>query len=253
MADVPFPGSSSSDVDALATAQTYADFGREIAAAAHTRDVLDALVEVTAREVPGARWVSVSRGRGDRFVTVASSDPVAIDADRLQYELGIGPCLEAVVESSVFESPDLAHETRWAPFGPRAAAEHGTLSVLSTRLTMEGDEDLNAGLNMYGDRPDAFDESSHYLATLLATHAAVGLASVVNRENARNLRTALESNREIGVAMGVLMATMKLTREQAFDLLRIASQNTNRKLRDVARDVGDTGSLELPPPGRPGR
>lgn len=41
------------------------------------------------------------------------------------------------------------------------------------------------------------------------------------------------------------MATHKVTREQAFDMLRIASQNSHRKLRDIAVEVADTGTLDL--------
>ena len=37
------------------------------------------------------------------------------------------------------------------------------------------------------------------------------------------------------------MARYFLTREQAFDLLRHASQNSNTKLRDVASHVVETG------------
>ena len=66
-----------------------------------------------------------------------------------------------------------------------------------------------------------------------------------NREN--NLRKALASNRQIGVALGVLMAREKLTEQQAFDRLREVSQRENRKLRDVADDVVLTGSLERAP------
>ena len=47
-------------------------------------------------------------------------------------------------------------------------------------------------------------------------------------------------------AIGVLMSVHKVTRQQAFDLLRIASQQTHRKLVDIATEVGDTGSLSLP-------
>ena len=58
------------------------------------------------------------------------------------------------------------------------------------------------------------------------------------------------------MAMGVLMATHKVTDDDAFTLLRIASQNTNRKLLDIADGVIETGALELPPPAtsrtRPG-
>jgi AmiR/NasT family two-component response regulator len=54
------------------------------------------------------------------------------------------------------------------------------------------------------------------------------------------------TNREIGIAMGVLMNAHKITRQQAFDLLRIVSQHTHRKLYEIARDVADTGALDLP-------
>ena len=57
---------------------------------------------------------------------------------------------------------------------------------------------------------------------------------------------ALKSSREIGIAMGVVMASNKVTRDQAFDLLRIVSQRTHRKLADIAVDVADTGTLDLP-------
>ena len=64
------------------------------------------------------------------------------------------------------------------------------------------------------------------------------------RESAANLKLALHSNRRIGAAIGVLMATHKLTDSAAFDLLRTASQNSNRKLVEVAEDVVATGWLE---------
>jgi hypothetical protein len=56
---------------------------------------------------------------------------------------------------------------------------------------------------------------------------------------------ALESSRRIGQALGILMATYKLTDEQAFDLLRGASQHTHHKLRDIAEEVCTTGTLDL--------
>jgi hypothetical protein len=42
------------------------------------------------------------------------------------------------------------------------------------------------------------------------------------------------------------MSQHKITRQQAFDLLRISSQHTHRRLADIAVDVADTGTLELP-------
>ena len=41
------------------------------------------------------------------------------------------------------------------------------------------------------------------------------------------------------------MATHRLTQDQAFLLLRVASQHTHRKVHDLARDVIDTGTLDI--------
>lgn len=58
-----------------------------------------------------------------------------------------------------------------------------------------------------------------------------------------NLRRALDHSRDIGAAVLVLMAMRKVTRDEAFDFLRRASQDQNRKLREVALDVVSTGEL----------
>lgn len=57
-----------------------------------------------------------------------------------------------------------------------------------------------------------------------------------------NLRLALDSNREIGAAVGVLMTRQQLTYSEALNHLKKVSQNTNRKLRDVAAEVFYTGA-----------
>lgn len=63
-----------------------------------------------------------------------------------------------------------------------------------------------------------------------------GLVSELNDE-VRQLKEALDSNRRIGMAMGLVMGQLQVTDGEAFDALRRISQNTNRKLRDVADDV----------------
>ena len=63
-----------------------------------------------------------------------------------------------------------------------------------------------------------------------------GLVSELSDE-VRQLKEALDSNRRIGMAMGLVMGQLHVTDAEAFDALRRISQNTNRKLRDVADDV----------------
>jgi AmiR/NasT family two-component response regulator len=57
------------------------------------------------------------------------------------------------------------------------------------------------------------------------------------------LRIALQNSRDIGTALGILMNRHKITRDTAFDLLRSASQRSNRKVRDLAHEVIETGTL----------
>lgn len=59
-----------------------------------------------------------------------------------------------------------------------------------------------------------------------------------------HLRTALATNRRIGMAIGILMALRKIGEEEAFDLLRRASSHRNVKLRLVAEDVIRTGTVD---------
>ena len=47
----------------------------------------------------------------------------------------------------------------------------------------------------------------------------------------------------IGQAKGILMERHRLTAEQAFGVLARVSQERNRKLVDIARELADTGSV----------
>lgn len=63
------------------------------------------------------------------------------------------------------------------------------------------------------------------------------------RARIEHLQIALQTNRRIGMAIGILMADQKLTADEAFDRLRTASQHSGRKLRDIAEDVIYTGAM----------
>jgi hypothetical protein len=207
----------------------------------------DAVTRLATAEVPGAEFASISQGRDGRFRTLASTGDVASTGDQIQYDLGSGPCVDAILQDTVFRTGDLAGDTRWPEFSARASAESGAVSMLSLRLFMENDDRIS-GLNLYSTHPYAFDDDSQTIATVLATHSALALIAAGARERAAHLEKALLSNRRIGMAMGVLMASHKLTQDDAFILLRMASQNTNRKLTDIADEVITTGILEVPHP-----
>jgi GAF domain-containing protein len=135
--------------------------------------------------------------------------------------------------------PDLAAEHRWPRFTRRAAGL-AIASMLAVQLFVRGD-DLGA-LNLFGAGPNAFDEESEHVALLFAAHAAVALAGAQAQEQ---LREAMGTRAVIGQAQGILMERFCIDDNRAFALLVRASQEGNRKLRDIAADV--VQGRRLPP------
>lgn len=86
----------------------------------------------------------------------------------------------------------------------------------------------------------------HRLAELLLHSLVLAVDRIVTvdrlRENESNFSRAVESHRLVGQAMGILIERHRIVSEEAFDVLRRASQDHNVKLREVARRVIDTGS-----------
>jgi hypothetical protein len=197
--------------------------------------------------VEGAQHAGITLLRRGQFETPAATGELPRRVDAIQYSLASGPCVDAVLDDTIYRTGDLGADPRWPEFGARTVAETGVISMLSFRLFLE-DDDALAALNFYSTEPDAFDESTTLTGGVFATHAAIAVAAAGRRERISNLEQALSSNREIGVAMGVLMSRQLLTRDQAFDLLRMTSQRTHRKLRDVAYDVVETGVLDFMAP-----
>jgi hypothetical protein len=206
-----------------------------------------ALLSGIVQALPVTCWASLTLAPGGhrRPVTVAASDDIAQTADLLQYRAGAGPCLQAVADTTSVRVEDLTREDRWPSFVAPALAETPVRAVVSCSLADGGHDQLS--LNLYsalplrGDQPDPDS-----LAEAIAA-CSIGLAAIEQRHRADHLDRALMSGRRIGAAIGILMASRRLTEQQAFDALRVASQRGNRKLRDVAEDVLLTGELPSGP------
>lgn len=228
---------------ALTDLAAFADIDRRLAGHRDTDAALAALTEMAAAEVPGAQYAGVTLGSSGKFRTIAPTDDIVRAVDQIQYDLGSGPCVDAAIEDDAFCADDLRSDERWPDFGKKASDATGILSMLSFRLFLEHDQSVIAAINMYSTEPGAFGAESRARGLLLATHGALAVSGAAAREKASNLERALGTSRDIGVAMGLLMTAHSIERDQAFDLLRIASQRTHRKLSDVAAEVARTGAL----------
>ena len=221
-------------------AEQLSRFARSLEAEDDPNRMLEDVVAAAVQLIPGAEdgSISVVVGRTDVTSQHPSSDlPQQVDA--LQTEVGEGPCLDAVYEQQTVRVPNLQHEERWPRFAKRAR-EIGAASMLSFQLYVEGDN-LGA-LNLYSRRPNAFDDESEHIGLLFASHAAIAFSDARKVEQ---LQHGLITRDLIGQAKGILMERFKITSGQAFTVLVRASQHNNRKLRDIAAELANTG--QLPP------
>jgi ANTAR domain-containing protein len=78
---------------------------------------------------------------------------------------------------------------------------------------------------------------------VLAAMAGLALTAAEEHDDeARHtLQVALTTQTMIGQAQGILMERERITADQAFDILRRASQHLNTKIRDVVQALVDTG------------
>lgn len=79
--------------------------------------------------------------------------------------------------------------------------------------------------------------------TLLTALAQSRAEANVLANRVKYLEKAVQSNRRIGMALGILMTTRGLTEANAFHGLVQASQQLNRKLAAIAEDVIYTGHV----------
>ena len=124
--------------------------------------VVDRAVEV----VGACDWCGISlRKRRNKVETAAASSEVAQRCDQLQYDLGEGPCLEAIWDNDWYATHDTSTDTRWPRWGPKVAGQ-GVGSVLSIQLATEM-ETLGA-LNLYAGPVHAFTPDDVDLALIFA-------------------------------------------------------------------------------------
>lgn len=200
------------------------------------------MLEATMQMMPHTQHATITLIRPERRpATLAATGEQPERVDALLHQLGEGPCLLAADDPQIVMSPDLEAETRWPRFAQACVRETTTRSLLSVQLPLATD---NRGtFNLYADQAHAFDTADVATATVLATFLALVVSHDLHETDVAHLTTALDTNRQIATAVGVLMGARQLTHEEAFRELQQASNDTNRKVREIADWVVYTGTL----------
>jgi GAF domain-containing protein len=201
---------------------------------------LERIAVFAVRAIPGADGAGVTMLENTRPATVVVSAPFVRQIDDIQYGLGEGPCITAAAEGRTVMSGALGQDAAWPRFGPRAR-ELGVHSVVSLPLLLE--QDVVGALNVYAHGFEVFDAHAAQLGELFAVPAAVAVFNARTLMQARRvgeaLQNALTSRAMIDQAIGILRSRQGSTAEEAFDSLRIRSQDSNVKLTAVAQAILD--------------
>lgn len=197
------------------------------------------------RTVPGCDDAIITVRSAAGVETVHSSRDLGFDP------LAPGPIVEAVTFGEPRRLDDVASDQRWPSFGTQFV-NAGYRSLLCLPLSTAGEE--SAVLTLLSGEANRFGESEYSVVLLMALYSGVAFDNAAlyhdSLELVTQLRTALRTRSLVGQAQGLLMRHFEYGSQQAFDVLKRTSQNTNRKLRDLADQLvraheGDTFTAVL--------
>ena len=234
--------------DEFDVAGAFADVARDIVPY-ESLSSARAQVVALARDALGSAGTAIWHRTPDSTMKLDSyTDPVfmALMADIVGQHPD-GPAWQTMQERRTTVAADFTTETRWPDYTRRLLAESPVRSAVVYPLGL-AQRDLGV-LAVYSHQAGHFGPAVVELGAIFAAYASLALENASLVEKTRNLEIALRSNRRIGIAIGVLMSRHGLSETQAFDLMRVTSQNTNTKLSDVAEDVALTGTIRRILPG----
>lgn len=155
-------------------------------------DLHSTLVEIT--RLPVDLW---SHCDGASLTTIEDGAPAvgaadsewARSLDELQFQEREGPCMDAARTGNVFRVRDLAVDTRWPFYAPRAVAV-GARSMVSLPMSSEGK--VVGALDLYSREPGRFSAEDVSLGELMAAQAGVAMQVAASFFRHRDLAAQMQ-------------------------------------------------------------
>ena len=216
-----------------------ADLAAELDRDATPEQLLEQVLQVATRLMPGAEDAGIALVSEGEVRTIVAAGDAAVAAGDIERAMGHGPSHHVIAERSTLRIDDLMADPRWTEFGIRAA-EVGVRAVLACPLPMPRKKP--GVLSLYASEPDAFDAAGELVVPVFAARAAIAAAYA---DKLANLHRAIESRQVIGQAVGILMERHRLSPKQAFDSMVTVSQESHMKLRELALRITESGEEPL--------
>jgi diguanylate cyclase (GGDEF)-like protein len=171
-------------------ADVLSEFARTMVTDFPIQGILDHLVEriVDVMPITAAGVTLISPAHDPRYI--AASNASALRYEKLQTELGEGPCLAAYQTGKAVSVPDLNNEDRFPLFGPRAL-KAGLTAVFT--FPLRHDDLLLGALDLYRDTAGPLTPVSMSAAQTLADVAA---AYLINAQARSDLQASSDQSRK---------------------------------------------------------
>jgi ANTAR domain/GAF domain len=172
---------------------------------------------------------------------VAASDERARLLELFEVQNDEGPCRDCYQLAAAVVNIDLdGARERWPQFAPQAIARgFRSANALPLRLRSQ----VIGSLNLFHADAGGLDSAELRTAQALADAATIGILQqrTIRRGEvvAGQLQAALTSRIIIEQAKGILAERLKISPDDAFEVLRGAARSRNRLLSDLAREVAD--------------
>ncbi len=210
--------------------------------------LVDRIVEILPVDAVGFSLISPTTDP----LFVAGSDSSATRYERLQTELGEGPCLDAYRTGDPVSVPDLVGDARFPRFAAAALAA-GVRAVFA--FPLRHDDQLLGALDLYRTTPGTLDEHDMEVAQTLADVATVYLLNARTRQARTEFVAAI--SHELRTPMTTITGFTHLLLDPSSGPLNgtqekylTTIERSAQRLRSLADDLLTLASLE---PGRPQR
>jgi hypothetical protein len=165
--------------------------------------------------------------------TISATDDRAGRIDELQFDLGEGPCWDALNTRRPVLETDVANSAEWPAF-TRAIQGENVGAIFAFPLSI-GPLEIGA-VDLYSDRPGSLTpEQQEQTVALSAIVSRILLRHAV--ADAAPSPTSTFSRRLVHQATGMVLAQLDTTAEDAYLVIQARAFSDNRSMRDVAEDI----------------
>ncbi len=167
--------------------------------------------------------------------TVCASDVIAAHLDELQFDLGEGPCWDALSSRRPVLDGDFdgVNHARWPLFGAAAAGQN-VRGIYAFPLVV-GTLDLGA-VDLYSSVPRRLSDADLADASELAKVTAWQVLRRILADEDEETESPY-SRREVHQATGMVLAQLDISADDAVLLLRAHAFSSGRSVREIANDV----------------